>query len=143
MKVSKTGSVKGSTAVGGKKKVSATGPAFSDSLKNVQGTSEAAPLVDAQGVGSVDALLSVQETVVESDHHSRTQARAYGDDLLTRLDELRIGIIDGHFSKEKLTGLAGRLRQKRQLSDDPVLNQLIDEIELRAEVEIAKLTRSH
>jgi hypothetical protein len=37
--------------------------------------------------------------------------------------------------------LAQRLRQKRQQSDDPKLNAIIDEIELRAEVEIAKLTR--
>ena len=33
------------------------------------------------------------------------------------------------------------IRQRRQRSDDPQLNEIMDEIELRAEVEIAKLTR--
>jgi len=33
------------------------------------------------------------------------------------------------------------LREKRELTDDPRLNAVIGEIELRAEVEIAKLTR--
>jgi len=37
--------------------------------------------------------------------------------------------------------LAQSMRQQRRQSDDPQLNQIIDEIELRAEVEIAKLTR--
>ncbi|MAF94951.1 MAG: hypothetical protein CMM60_04265 [Rhodospirillaceae bacterium] len=37
--------------------------------------------------------------------------------------------------------LARKLRQKRQDSDDPRLNEIIDEIELRAEVEVAKPTR--
>jgi len=64
----------------------------------------------------------------------------YGDDLLNRLDDLRLAILDGVLSKDKLTELAHNLRQKRQNSDDPKLNEIIDEIELRAEVEVAKST---
>ncbi|MDA1090901.1 MAG: hypothetical protein O3A85_11400 [Proteobacteria bacterium] len=65
----------------------------------------------------------------------------YGNDLLSHLDGLRMAILDGVLSKDKLTELAHNLRQKRQNSDDPRLNEIIDEIELRAEVEVAKLTR--
>ena len=65
----------------------------------------------------------------------------YGDDLLNRLDDLRLAILDGVLSKDKLTELAHNLRQKRQNSDDPKLNEIINEIELRVEVEVAKLTR--
>ena len=65
----------------------------------------------------------------------------YGDDLLNRLDDLRLAILDGVLSKDKLTEIAHNLRQKRQNSDDPKLNEIIDEIEIRAEVEVAKLTR--
>jgi len=65
----------------------------------------------------------------------------YGDDLLDRLDDLRMGILLGRFSKDKLTELAQRLRQKREMCEDPQLNDLLAEIELRAEVEIAKYTR--
>jgi len=65
----------------------------------------------------------------------------HGEDLLNRLDDLRLGILGGAFSKDKLAELAQNLRQKRQNSDDPRLNEIIDEIELRAEVEVAKLTR--
>jgi hypothetical protein len=65
----------------------------------------------------------------------------YGDDLLNRLDDLRLAILDGVLSKDKPTELAHNLRQKRQNSDDHKLNEIINEIELRAEVEVAKLTR--
>jgi len=66
----------------------------------------------------------------------------YGDDLLNRLDDLRLAILDGVLSKDKLTELAHNLRQKSQNSDDPKLNEIINEIELRAEVEVEKLTRN-
>ena len=61
--------------------------------------------------------------------------------ILDRLEELRLGILIGRFSKDKLADLAQRLRQKRQQSTDPKLNEIIHEIELRAEVEIAKYSR--
>ena len=85
------------------------------------------------------AAQNTAEPVV--DQRRRQRLMAYGDDLLERLDDLRIGILLGRFSKEKLTELAQRLRQKREQSDDPNLNDLLSEIELRAEVEIAKYTR--
>ena len=61
--------------------------------------------------------------------------------MLDSLDDLRLAILAGAISKEKLAELAQKLRQKRQNSDDPRLNEIIEEIELRCEVEVAKLTR--
>jgi hypothetical protein len=68
-------------------------------------------------------------------------ARQYGDDLLDRLESLRRDILLGAIPKEKLANLAHALRAQRGQTDDPRLKQIIDEIELRAKVEIAKLTR--
>jgi hypothetical protein len=68
-------------------------------------------------------------------------ARAHAEDVLDRLEALRAWILVGAMPKDKLVELAQRLRAQRQRSDDPRLNEIIDEIELRAEVEIAKLTR--
>ncbi|MBO32734.1 MAG: hypothetical protein CMM74_07125 [Rhodospirillaceae bacterium] len=50
-------------------------------------------------------------------------------------------MIDGAIPVERLTNLAQLLKSKRQTVDDENLLKLIDEIELRAEVEIAKLSR--
>lgn len=90
---------------------------------------------------SVDAILSLQEVPDATDERSRRSTRSHGEDLLERLDALRGWILAGTVPKDKLVELAQRLRAQRRRSDDPRLNEIIDEIELRAEVEIAKLTR--
>ncbi len=141
MKVSKTG---GTSEAGGTRKKSnsqnADG-AFAESLKGVQGGSDAAPAVETGRVGTVDSVFSIQEVPDALDERTRKIAISYGEDLLYRLDDLKLQVLDGAVSKEKLTGLAQNLRQKRQSTDDPRLNEIIEEIELRAEVEIAKLSR--
>ena len=65
----------------------------------------------------------------------------YGEGVLDRLDQIRHGLLVGAISKNELAELARTLRAGRQRSDDARLNDIIDEVELRAEVEIAKLTR--
>lgn len=60
--------------------------------------------------------------------------------MLDRLDDLRIDILEGKFTPQRLQGLASALREQRQRTDEEALNAVLDEIELRVEVEIAKLT---
>jgi len=141
MKVSKTGGTKETRSTSKKGLVSDSGEAFSESLKSAQGGTALASIVGSGMVGNVDALFSVQESPDAIDPRSRKQAITYGEDLLRRLDELKLGVLNGSMPKEKLTDLAQYLRQKRQSSDDLLLNEIISEIELRAEVEIAKLSR--
>ena len=141
MKVSKTGGTKETRSTSKKGLVSDSGEAFSESLKSAQGGTALASIVGSGMVGNVDALFSVQEAPDAIDPRSRKQAITYGEDLLRRLDELKLGVLNGSMPKEKLTDLAQYLRQKRQPSDDFLLNEVIAEIELRAEVEIAKLSR--
>lgn len=143
MKISKVGSPKDATGVK-KKKAAAKDGAFAESLRGVVGAADAESphALDPTGkVGAVDSIFALQEVPDAVDRRSRGLLRQHGEDLLSRLDELRIAILAGAVPKERLTQLAQRLRQKRQQSDDPKLNEIIDEIELRAEVEVAKLTR--
>lgn len=143
MKISKVGSAKKSAST---KKTKSTAKAgeFADQVRGAAagGGIEGPHGVDGAGpVGAVDSILAVQEVPNATDGRSKGILFQYGDDLLNRLDDLRLAILDGVLSKDKLTELAQNLRQKRQNSDDPILNDIIDEIELRAEVEVAKLTR--
>jgi hypothetical protein len=64
-----------------------------------------------------------------------------GDDILERLDEIRRDILAGAVSRARLENLSQMLRTRRATIADPKLLEIIREIELRAEVEIAKLTR--
>lgn len=134
---SKAGSVK-------KKKAAASGGDFADQVRGVAGSGGAdstQATESATSAGAVDSIFAVQEVPDAIDERSRKVLAQYGDDLLGRLDELHLAILAGVISKDKLAELAQKLRAKRQASDDPRLNEIIEEIELRCEVEVAKFTR--
>ena len=140
MKVSKTGGPKGPDA---KRKVDkpSGGAGFAEALKGTSGADAVEHAQATGGVGAVDSILAVQQTADATDHRSRGLAMEYGNDLLDRLDQLRVQILTGAIPKDRLQDLARRLREHKSKSDDPRLNDLVAEIELRVEVEIAKLTR--
>ncbi len=141
MKVSKTGTAKGPDAAKKTKKSSSEDGAFAETLRGVSG-GEATEHAQATGsVGSVDSILAVQQTADATDHRSRGLMMDYGNDLLDRLEQIRVAVLAGTISKDRLQDLARRLRERKSKSDDPKLNDLIAEIELRVEVEIAKFTR--
>jgi len=133
----KVGSVK-------KKKAAASDGDFADQVRGVAGSAgadSAQATESATSAGAVDSIFAVQEVPDAMDERSRKVLAQYGDDLLGRLDELHLAILAGVISKDKLAELAQKLRAKRQASDDPRLNEIIEEIELRCEVEVAKFTR--
>jgi len=117
------------------------GAEFADELRDALFATEPGAAVESAPVAAADSLISVQESPDAVSGQRRKLARQYGDFLLDRLDELKLALLAGSIPKERLAGLAQAIRQKRQRSDDPRLNEILDEIELRVEVEIAKLTR--
>jgi len=93
----------------------------------------------APAVSAIDALLSVQE--MSSDEERSAQAKARGEELLEQLDELRHGLLAGHLPADRLDGLVALVRSERAQTSDPRLGETLDEIELLARVELAKLGR--
>lgn len=114
---------------------------FADALRDAADTQRAGQSGAVKGVTSVGGVFAVQEVETSTEGRSRGLLVDYGDNLLDRLEDIRLEILMGAVSKDSLADLAHEMRQKRQQVDDPALNELIDEIEMRAEVEIAKLTR--
>lgn len=96
----------------------------------------ATPLAGTGALGAVDALLSLQEVGDAASGRSKGLQRA--DDLLDRLEEIQMGLLTGALSRESLQELAWTVRQRRGESADPKLNDILDQIELRAAVELAK-----
>ena len=142
MKISDLGPTKATSSTSRKKKSSSAGESeFADELRDSGSAAPTSAPVDSQTVGAVESILSVQEVPDATEERSRAQARDYGEAVLDRLEALRRDILLGAISKEKLAELAHTLRAHRSTSDDPRLNAILDEIELRAKVEIAKLTR--
>lgn len=88
---------------------------------------------------SLTAILGEQE--IDSDAGSpRAAAGRYGSDLLDGLTELRMDVLEGRVSALRLASLAHALRKDRPCCGDVCVDDILDAIELRVEVEIAKLT---
>lgn len=141
MKVSKTGGPKGPDSTRKKSKASDDGSGFADALKSASGADATEQTRTTSSVGHVDAIFAVQQTADATDHKSRGLMMDYGNEMLDRLEQLRVSILSGAISKDRLQDMARRLRERTTNSDDPRLNDLINDIELRVEVEIAKLRR--
>lgn len=70
----------------------------------------------------------------------RSQEIDRAEELLDRLDQIRVGILTGSMSRGGLVSIVDRLQERRREGIEPRLAGLIDEIELRAKVELAKLS---
>ncbi|MFV3126051.1 flagellar assembly protein FliX [Niveispirillum sp. KHB5.9] len=92
-----------------------------------------------QTAAGINPLFALQE-VDDPTSGKKRRARARGEDILDRLDELRLGLLTGSIPLEKLHELTRVLQNRRDSIDDPRLQEILDEIDLRAQVEIAKLT---
>ena len=119
---------------------------FAAELDRVAGADEAGPAEGVDQAGAVlgiGGLLAAQsvDPVGAPDHKERQRRAQRGNELLDRLEEIREGLLLGAVPKSRLQELAQLVREKRERGADPVISRLLDEIELRAEVELAKLSR--
>ncbi len=118
------------------------GDSKSSSFSKALGASPAPAQSSVSGggaLGPVDALLALQE--VAGNPNRRAVARQRGEDLLDRLDELRLALLDGRLPRATIERLVAVVGAQRVKTDDPKLAEVLDEIELRAAVELAKLER--
>ncbi|HUT50232.1 MAG TPA: flagellar assembly protein FliX [Alphaproteobacteria bacterium] len=86
---------------------------------------------------SVNPLIAMQEVADATSGASRAKAQA--EAVLDSLDDLRMGLLAGRLSRDRLDGLVRLARKSREPNLDSRLTAVLDEIELRAKVELAKL----
>jgi hypothetical protein len=84
---------------------------------------------------SLDALLALQ--AVEDPLLRKKKLVRRGTQLLDTLDEMKADLLAGRVSESRLNQLMAVLGQAREKAD-PRLDSLLDDIELRARVELAK-----
>jgi len=126
----------GQTPIGKPTKVNAGG-GFTQMLETKPAS--AATVSNTTPAGAVDALLALQE--VDSALDRKAKARRRASDLIGGLDQIRDGLLAGQISPDRLDALAAMVESHRDDADDPRLTELLDEIELRVRVELAKLGR--
>ena len=119
---------------------SAASASFAHALDSSEAAGASVPAAPSQTAGSV---LAAQEVDGEDRDHAaeRRSAGSRGHDILDRLDALRAEILAGAVPAERLAGILASVRARRDRFTDPRLSQVLDEIDLRASVELAKLGR--
>jgi len=101
-------------------------------------TSSSATSIDSTSqIASVDALIALQaEPMVPSATQKATQR---AKSLLDILDTIRLGLLDGGIPHSTLKRLLHALGEKRSETLDPGLEAILNQVEVRAHVELAKL----
>lgn len=87
-------------------------------------------------IAGIGAILGVQEVDDATQRASKGKKRA--TQMLEELDDLRLALLGGVLSKDQLLRLAGTVQSEKAQVDDPHLAQILDDIDLRARVELAK-----
>ncbi|WP_412558706.1 flagellar assembly protein FliX [Thalassospira sp. MIT1370] len=141
MKVS--GSKTTGTSGTSRKKASGSsgGSGFADTMRSLDSSGDAGGSVGVHSTGSVsalDALLALQQSGDALDS-PRKAAVLRAKSLLEQLEAVRDGLLSGALSGPRLKQLVGLMDQQREMIDDPELSAVLDEIDLRARVELAKL----
>lgn len=122
------------------KRVGSTKPGdtagFAKHMGEVGAAEETAATLAASGLNAVGAVLGAQEVDDALARAARGKARA--EDLLGMLDDLRLELLAGNVSIGRLQTLARIVANRRPDISDPKLAAILDDIDLRAQVELAK-----
>jgi hypothetical protein len=89
-------------------------------------------------VGGIDALIALQGLEDPTERRKRGVKR--GRLALDALDELKVGLLGGALTQATLGRLKAAAGALKEGSGDEGLDGVLSEIELRVEVEIAKMT---
>jgi len=113
------------------------GGGFADHLTlgasaQTEGATPTAPLA------SLASLLTAQDI---GERDAQQQGVERGFSMLDRLDELRMGLLEGRADRALLRRIDGLVRQQVESHPDPQARAVLREIEVRAAVELAKLER--
>jgi hypothetical protein len=138
MKVQGTGATSGVT--GTKRASGAAAPGFTLPSQVEAGPAQVGRTQASASLANVGALLALQGQDDIAERRRRATKRTYS--LLDQLDALRVAILSDGVSHAQVNLLATTLREQRDMIDDPELAAILEDVELRAEVELAKLERA-
>ena len=88
-------------------------------------------------ISSVDAVVALQE--ITGDNTDERGAKNRANLILDKLEDIRMGLLMGQIPKSNLEELSKILILARENSIDSNLLEIIEDIELRAKIELAKL----
>ena len=117
-----------------------SGENFADYLRN-SGITDKNEVNATSSLTAAGAIFATQMVDDEEERQIRRKLVKKANTLLDNLEKIREEIIFGSVSKEKLIEISRLVKQKDVETTDEKLKGILEEIELRVEVELAKLIR--
>lgn len=131
----------GKTGQAGKSKKSSnskTGDSsFSDLL--VDESEGAKANTAASAITATDVLLSVQASDDPAERSKRQRMADRADRILDKLEHIRTAMLTGNLTVGDMVDIADMVARHREKVSDPALTAILDEIDLRAQIELAKM----
>ncbi len=137
MKVSGPGRTTGPSKVKGPSKKGGDGESFSDMVTS--GPQESAATTTSQSIAKVDSLLAVQATEDPTARAAKKRMKNLAGSILNELDKIRMAMLNGSLTVGHMVDIADVVASHREKIADPALTSIMDEIDLRAQVELAKM----
>lgn len=137
MKINETNPLRPAGAGNIRRKPGASGTSFSDLLDGMSDAESATATTETAAPTAMGAVLAVQE--MPEENYRRKKASARAGQVLDQLEQLRTALLTGRVPAYVLRNLSNILAEHRERLADPELTRVIDDIELRAAVELAKL----
>jgi len=99
-------------------------------------TSDSAPAEQTRSLSGVESVFAAQDVGDREGNAKRARERA--EAMLEKLEDIRTGLLVGAIPVNKLRQLAQVAKEQREEFTDPRLAEVLNDIELRARVELAK-----
>jgi hypothetical protein len=93
----------------------------------------------ASSIGTVDSLLALQGAEDPTARAARRRMKQRASVILNELDNVRLAMLTGRLTVGHMIDIADVISSHREKILDPGLTAIMDEIDLRAQVELAKM----
>ncbi len=139
MKITGPSNTSSASAARGAGRATSGGVFSLSTAEAAEAAADAQRMAGLDGVMTVSALLALQG--VEDPLSRKKRAMGRAGRILDMLDDLKVAMLEGAASPATLDNLARTVREERAATDDPGLEDVLNQIETRAAVELAKLGR--
>jgi hypothetical protein len=137
MKVEGPGQAQGTSKSKKSGKADRAGNIFGSMISS--GPQETGATKTTQSIAMVDSLLAVQGAEDPTARAARRRMRQRSETVLNELEKIRMAMLGGNLTIGHMIDIADVVASHREKVNDPALSALMDEIDLRAQVELAKI----
>ena len=140
MKIDGPGKTQQTSSTQRKGKTSGAGGAFGDFLTG--GAEESAAAAATHSIAHIDSLLALQEAESPAERAAKKRMHHRAETLLDELERMRMGLLTGTLTVGHVIDIADVVAQHREKIMDPRLTAILDEIDMRAQIELAKMRQA-